>query len=127
VVWVGTDGGISKKNTSSTLGGWESLNDGLQVSLIWSFDDYDFDKDFMVIGNQACGTNMLTDLNKKSWKIIAGCDGYGVQIPDYDNDTIFILPSYTSLIRRPNSRPIESKCLPKDPVKGWEAELPGTF
>ncbi|WP_196889169.1 T9SS type A sorting domain-containing protein [Aureivirga sp. CE67] len=92
---AGHDGGVSVsgntfegQNTS-----WEYRNNGLNNTLIWCFDDYEFDKDFMIISLQDNGTWLNgIEGNEDEWdKHIFGGDGYGVQINDYDKRFAFLL------------------------------------
>ncbi len=129
-VFVGHDGGISKKDLSisSTKSGWSFLNDGLQVSTIWDFDDHDFDPDIAYITNQDCGTNRMNSSN--SWEMISGGDGYGVQIPDFSTENIYFRDT-ESLYRHNSTTNIndqEEPYYPNDPIHGWRyPDIPNTF
>ncbi|WP_196892092.1 T9SS type A sorting domain-containing protein [Aureivirga marina] len=90
---VGHDGGVSYSESNLSYGSnFVYKNVGLNTSLIWAFDDYDFDKDFMIISLQDNGTwfNGEEDNLKKWDRHILEGDGYGVQINDIDNKQIFL-------------------------------------
>lgn len=91
-LFAATHGGISVKDMPNIgTGNWASKYDGLQVATIWAFDDSEWDKDQFIIGNQDCGTNIITK-NHNNWKRLSdgGGDGYGCRINDEDNTMAFL-------------------------------------
>lgn len=86
VVYVGTDGGVSRKLTSNNgNGGWTWLYNGLGVATVWSFDDWEGNEDVIVTANQDVGTNFRKSRDT-AWQQIMGGDGYGVQIDDHNGN-----------------------------------------
>ena len=131
-VWVGHDGGISIKNlTNTSQGGWTMLNNGLEISKIWAFDDYDFDNDFVSVGLQDCGTLLLTDSSTSNWRNLDFGDGYGVQIPDFNNELLFFNSNNGGLKRYSvlnQTITLESPYYPKDPIfQNSNSFFPTTF
>jgi len=89
-IYAATDGGISVKNLPNTgLGNWEYKYNGLQAATVWAFDDSDWDKDQFIIGNQDCGTYVISE-NIDNWEHIYGGDGYGSRINDGNNNVAFL-------------------------------------
>ncbi|WP_196889167.1 T9SS type A sorting domain-containing protein [Aureivirga sp. CE67] len=92
---IGHDGGVTYSNYYPYAGdlgqGWEYKNKGLNNTLIWGFDDHDFNKNLMIIALQDNGTRMIDSDNYEKWdKHLLGGDGYAAQIDDYNENFALI-------------------------------------
>jgi hypothetical protein len=132
-IFAATDGGISVKELpNNNNGNWTCKYEGLQVATVWAFDDSELDKDKFIIGNQDCGTNIITEaLNK--WKHIRPGDGYGGRINDGNNNVAYFtkggatLYNYSFSTSPPSD---ESDWRPIDPwpwPSGGATIIPKTF
>jgi len=75
-LYCANHGGVSVKTfPSAKTGGWQYRNEGLEVSLIWAFDDSEDNEDIIIIGTQDNGTLLRYDTLGAMWHFIHGGDG----------------------------------------------------
>jgi len=89
-LFAGTDGGVSFNPdavTASNSNGWQRRYKGLAVSLIWTFDNSEFDSR-KIIGKQDLGVSIFKPTTN-NWETITGGDGYGVRIDDEYPDEVY--------------------------------------
>ena len=88
-IYVSNDGGISIKSTSNNTynTGWTFLNNGIQNTNIWAFDDSENASNKIIIGLQDDECKKL--LNNGNWVTFGGGDGYNAEIDAYNNDKIY--------------------------------------
>jgi hypothetical protein len=90
-LFAATDGGVNIKDLPNDgVLGWSYLYNGLSVNTIWGFDDSDYDHNKIVIGNQDCGYNKITNYSNGDWEYISDGDGYGVKFDNSGIDRWFL-------------------------------------
>jgi hypothetical protein len=89
--FCGNDGGISlRTGPFNGISNWQSRNKDLSVSLIWTFDDSDYNDNYILGAFQDNGTRRHIN-NNSDWSQIGYCDGYGAQINDTDDSNAFFI------------------------------------
>jgi len=92
-LFCGSDGGMSyRENPLDTGVEWNGINNGLGLTLLWSFDDSESNRDY-ILGAFQDNSLKMTDTNiynKDPWEHfnIMG-DGYGAQINDVNDKNAF--------------------------------------
>lgn len=87
VVMLGTHGGVSKQDGGSVF---TEMYNGLGVSTIWTFDDWEADDNWIVTGNQDVGVQYTSDLGQ-SWIFRFSGDGYGMRIDEQEGKAFLML------------------------------------
>ena len=93
-LFMGSDGGLSVKEdpTTSSYLDWKSINNGIGATLIWSFDDTDNNKNYILTSLQDNGTRKSNTGFNTNWDYIGGFgDGLGCQINDFNDRNAFIM------------------------------------
>ncbi|MGH1337694.1 MAG: T9SS type A sorting domain-containing protein [Aureispira sp.] len=143
LLFAGTHGGVSKSVTSGTgKNAWINLYNGLGLTMIYSFDDWEGDDSLLITANQDIGINHTYNRGQ-TWnsRALIG-DGYGVRINDqtgvsYQRGNRYLgsLLLYPSM-QFPAGQGFASNnalIVPRDnytsnsPIGQAEAEIPNTF
>lgn len=130
-LFAGTHGGVSYLSQPSAMNPesrWERRYKGLAVSLIWTFDNSDYDKR-KIIGKQDLGISSLSPISG-AWTTIAGGDGYATRIDDEYPDEIYMIGNWPLAKRNfslGNIYQNESAILPIDYFEQTAANVPQTF
>ncbi len=89
-LFCGNHGGMSIKTfPNPTTGGWEYKNEGLEVAILWSFDDSESDEEVAIIATQDNGTMIRYDTLGYMWHFIRGGDGYTARIDGNNSQNVF--------------------------------------
>nr|MBK9651195.1 T9SS type A sorting domain-containing protein [Bacteroidota bacterium] len=125
------DGGVSFKTTLPTYNntnGWVFKNNGIDATLIWAFDDADYDKNTIIIGLQDNGANVYFDNpGVYDWYRVSGSDGHNARINDVNKDDMLYMNYETA--KKFNGALMNSTgvSLPIDPTSGSTVILPKTM
>ncbi len=118
-LYCANHGGVSLKTfTSSKTGGWEYKNKGLEVALIWAFDDSEHNEDVVMVGTQDNGSLLRYDTLGNMWHFIHGGDGATGRIDIRYPDLVYYSPSDHNLYSydlKTFKRTNEAIKLPMDP------------
>lgn len=118
-LFAANHGGVSLKTfPNPNTKGWEYKNEGLQVSLIWAFDDSENDEDIAVIGTQDNGTLFRMDTLGNMWHFVHGGDGSAARIDPENPEKFYYSPgdrSFYSFNLKTFKRTNEGVKLPYDP------------
>ncbi len=102
-IWMGDDGGVWLSNNACA--NWLARSKGLGISLIWSFDDSEFDNDRIGLAVQddyTIAQSENTINNPNPWKFVNGGDGYAAQIDDYNGQDLYSTENNSKGIHRAN-------------------------
>lgn len=91
-IFAGTHGGVSylpQPSAPNPVSRWERRYKGLAVSLIWTFDNSNYDKR-KIIGKQDLGISSLASITG-TWTTISGGDGFATRIDDEYPDEIYMI------------------------------------
>lgn len=123
-LFCGNHGGVSVKTfPNPDNNGWEYKNQGLEVSLIWAFDDSEADESIAIIGTQDNGTLFRYDTLGNMWHFIHGGDGSSGRIDDRYRDILYYSPGDKTLYSydlKTFKRTNEAIELPVDPQNSKE-------
>ncbi|MDT8412892.1 MAG: T9SS type A sorting domain-containing protein [Vicingaceae bacterium] len=90
-LFAGTHGGVNflpAPSDPNPVNRWQRKYKGLAATLIWTFDNSEYDKR-KLIGKQDLGFSYLNPINN-NWETITGGDGYGARIDDENPDDAYI-------------------------------------
>lgn len=110
-IYAATHGGVSKKVVGNVrrVRNWTNLYNGLAVSTVWAFDDWEGNPDFLITANQDVGANHTYDRGQVWYSDVDMGDGYSVRINDQDGTAYIKGNDYEGLYQTdPERRPLRS-------------------
>lgn len=100
-LFIGNDGGIWKSDRALASPNYIDYNEGLVVGTILGLGTSPSTKDFMMIGEQDCGTNIfdnrVSNTNPNKWRVTYGGDGFEQIILKNDLD-VFSVGNYQGMV-----------------------------